>query len=392
MATRYAVASGVFSNTATWNGGTLPTSADDIYTNNFNVTVDQDITAITLRNISNVSPAIAAGGQFIVTGSTGTRVITLTDITSGVRSNSSTVTTTAIVINSTSGATVTINTNFNNTGLSQQQGIFCNGNCTVNIVGSSTGVYGSFFSNNTNANGGTLNIVGNISGNIFAGSGSLILGATNYTTNITGNVTGNAGWCITTNSTTINITGNVFGSTDNAIAAVSSCVINITGNITSGAAQAIGGGSATATAGNITVTVNGNITSSSTAVAISTTNVNSTVTVNGNLINTSDVMALYSPKMRISPTAQQTWTFQTAGPNRQMFTANAFSGGTMPAASDVRLGVSYAGGSLSGTCAVPSANSVAFGVPVDATTGTSLITRAQFLTDLGTIAAGYPQI
>jgi hypothetical protein len=75
-----------------------------------------------------------------------------------------------------------------------------------------------------------------------------------------------------------------------------------------------------------------------------------------------------------------------------MFTANAFSGGTMPVASDVRLGVSYAGGSLSGTCAIPPALSVAFAVPVDNTTGTTIITRAQLLSDMGALVAAYPQI
>lgn len=53
-------------------------------------------------------------------------------------------------------------------------------------------------------------------------------------------------------------------------------------------------------------------------------------------------------------------------------TANA----AMPAASNVRSGVSYANGALTGTCAVPAASSVAFGVPVDNTTGTAILTQA----------------
>ena len=50
MANRWAVASGDWSNTATWNGGTLPTSADDIFANNFTVNVNQNIDVISLRN------------------------------------------------------------------------------------------------------------------------------------------------------------------------------------------------------------------------------------------------------------------------------------------------------------------------------------------------------
>jgi hypothetical protein len=45
-----------------------------------------------------------------------------------------------------------------------------------------------------------------------------------------------------------------------------------------------------------------------------------------------------------------------------------------PIAANVRSGVSYGGGNLTGTCAVPAAGSVALGVPVDATTGTAVLT------------------
>jgi hypothetical protein len=51
-------------------------------------------------------------------------------------------------------------------------------------------------------------------------------------------------------------------------------------------------------------------------------------------------------------------------------TANA----AMPAATDVRSGVSYASGALTGSCAVPAAGSVALGVAVDNTTGTAVLT------------------
>jgi hypothetical protein len=50
MATRFAIGNGNWSNTATWDGGALPLSNDDIFANNFTVTLDQDITVGSLRN------------------------------------------------------------------------------------------------------------------------------------------------------------------------------------------------------------------------------------------------------------------------------------------------------------------------------------------------------
>jgi hypothetical protein len=56
------------------------------------------------------------------------------------------------------------------------------------------------------------------------------------------------------------------------------------------------------------------------------------------------------------------------------YTADNSLGQAAPA--DVRTGTVYANGNLTGTCAVPAAGSVALGVPVDATTGTAVLTPA----------------
>jgi hypothetical protein len=53
---------------------------------------------------------------------------------------------------------------------------------------------------------------------------------------------------------------------------------------------------------------------------------------------------------------------------------DATQNAAMPAASNVRSGVSYASGALTGSCAVPAAGSVALGVAVDNTTGTAVLT------------------
>ena len=78
MAERYAVATGNWSNTATWDGGTLPTAADDVHSNNYTVTIDQDITVVSLKAIAG-STAVA-GGYFTTSGS---RTITVTDAVYG---------------------------------------------------------------------------------------------------------------------------------------------------------------------------------------------------------------------------------------------------------------------------------------------------------------------
>jgi hypothetical protein len=61
MATRFAVANGNFSSGATWDNGTVPTSADDVYSNGRTVTIDGTYTVQTIRStLSAVSvPDIA---------------------------------------------------------------------------------------------------------------------------------------------------------------------------------------------------------------------------------------------------------------------------------------------------------------------------------------------
>ena len=61
---------------------------------------------------------------------------------------------------------------------------------------------------------------------------------------------------------------------------------------------------------------------------------------------------------------------------------DATQNAAMPAASNVRSGVSYASGALTGSCAVPAAGSVALGVPVDNTTGTAVLTPAAIRSEL----------
>jgi hypothetical protein len=60
MANRYAVATGNWSNTATWDGSTLPQAGDVVRPNAFTVNIDQDITVAELRNNAS-APAVQGG-------------------------------------------------------------------------------------------------------------------------------------------------------------------------------------------------------------------------------------------------------------------------------------------------------------------------------------------
>ena len=64
-------------------------------------------------------------------------------------------------------------------------------------------------------------------------------------------------------------------------------------------------------------------------------------------------------------------------------TANA----AMPAVTDVRFGTSYASGALTGSAYIPSAGSVAFGVPTDNTTGTATLTAENVRAAIGLATA-----
>jgi hypothetical protein len=52
MGYKFAIASGNWSNSLTWNDGTLPSSGDTVYTNSFNVVIDQNINVASLSNLT----------------------------------------------------------------------------------------------------------------------------------------------------------------------------------------------------------------------------------------------------------------------------------------------------------------------------------------------------
>ena len=383
MALRYAVATGNWSNTATWDGGTLPTAADDVFSNNFTVTIDGTFTVLSIRNTLNAAlPTIVAGGQFrfanggnltctasqaIYVGSTTpTLEMTLASPNTGTFNGSVltiTNTTNYIAIRHSSSGTLNCNGNYNLDG----------SNATRNIISlTSTG---------------TINIVGDISSATTSSVGfqNTILLSNAGTINITGNVTAstatvlNSSTIYATNGT-INITGNTTAAINCAIYLVGAVNYTQIGNVNASTVQpAIYNLTAAAT-----ISVTGIITAGTGAPAIYSSFALTTgygsgtfVKVSGNVVNSSNIMAIVAPRVTID-TNTSSWLFQiSTGGNRTLYAAGVSLGN--PATSNVRFGTTYGASSeLTGTLRVPSAANVLSGVLVDATTGTLLMTPADF--------------
>lgn len=295
MAERWAVATGNANATATWDGGTLPTSDDDVYANGFTVTIN----ANTHWKSANTTPGTTAvvGGSFIISSG---RTLTLNN-GSG---NATAGTTTCITFNSSSGNSATLIGN--------------------PVASSLTGArYGA-----NNASTGTLNIIGNPIGGAMSTSIGVVNSA-GGTLNITGNPTGsggvNAAGAANLSTGTLNVIGNPLGGTGSGAAGVrqtGSGVTNITGTVTGGSGS--GGSGIVLTAGHcvvngnvvasniatglavqvnaISAIVNGNVTGGGTGVTagqgIDIQN-SATVTVNGNAIGAIDRIDGYGVRVNL---------------------------------------------------------------------------------------------
>lgn len=338
MASRWAVATGNWSNTSTWNGGTLPTAEDTVRPNGFTVTIDQNVTVAQLRNDAS-SPAVG-GGLFVLSAG-----LTLT----------------ANIVGSTGGS------NNGCVNVSYTTG-------TATIVGNISCPGPSQFISGVLFNGsGTLNIIGNIEG-----------GGVNEQVGIR-----------TTSTGILNITGNVtsYGSQSGAdgMRITSSGLVNITGIVSnSGAAYAInnsGGGFLTVT-GTISstsstsavfsslstrLTLNGTLTGSGSSITVMMGN--ATFIHNGNIVSPSNGRCLHQVSTYlIDPSAIMQYEFRVnnagvAGVARSLFTGGQNLG--QPTVSNVRQGTTFGiSNEFTGTLIVPSAQYVALGTPVGSGVGT----------------------
>lgn len=403
MANVYATKNGNWSDTTVWNTGSLPTTSDDVFTNTFTVTIDQNITVLSLRNTT--ASGISAGGSFnfttsgvtaTITGATplsngATNLITYTLnsglVTITMTSNVTSSVTTSSLFNITGNGNLIVNgTNFtagfNGAVIFTKSGT---GNLTIN--GNLIGGTGNSNPSNSfalNISSGNTYVNGNISSN--AASTNAGLNAVNATGTanlyVTGNITGgsvgaNSQGVVFGSSGIFILTGIVYGgTTSNGISSTTN--FTIIGNVIAGAVSAVSSASA------ISVFVTGNITATSTATGIALTNASGSVNLSGNMQNTNGKQAIFCQNLFISNSSTTQWRCYTSGgADRTLYSADTFP--NSPATGDVRDGTTYgAGSSLTGTLKVPSPANVLSGVQTDNTVGTYTTTPALIATEIFT--------
>jgi hypothetical protein len=375
MAVRYAVATGNWSDTATWDGGTLPTSADDVFANGFTVTIDQDVTVLSIRNTAQ-SPAVAGGGYILLDTYTlnaalfaaAVNLLTYSGSTSAnINGNILIGTANNVIDFNSSAGTLNIVGDIQNNG-TLGFGLLVRNTGTLNVIGD---VY-----SNTNRNrqiriqaNATINITGDISstGNVSADEVMInvtsicilnIVGNLNY---LSPNVAFAYGIKITTADAIVNITGNVIGGAfrnQNAISSIVSSYLNIVGSIST--------------------------VSNGFGPAVDATNVSSINIFTGPFIcSQSGAMPIILPRMHYFRTLGSYFEFRdettngalppsAPAPATRLVSPDTVVDAPIPA--NVRDGVSYALGTFTGTLKVPSPDSVAKGIPTDNTVGNAVLT------------------
>ena len=376
MALITSAATGNFSAGATWTGGVVPTVGDEARASTgHTVTIDVDTTC---DEVSNAGTGIFT----LASGVTLTANVTSKSTTTSRNCLQFTAASPAVgyIVGNCTGGSVTTSVAAANTSTG-----------TLNITGNCTGGSSSVAAGAINSSTGTLNVTGNVSGGSGAGANlsNTVAGVQNSSTgtaNITGSITGgSAAFAVAAQNIstgTMNITGNVTGGSNSTAYGVNSqnpATINITG-IASGGVNAAG--VVNGSTGTINLTrAKGNSfgpgnSGAPLAGAVGAANVG---------LGVIEIQELEYGDYGMSPTSGTGIRLKKLGTNVAVFnyvdagsakTLVDATQGQMPAATDVRDGVSYASGALTGSCKVPAAASVGFGVPVDATTGTAALTPA----------------
>ncbi|MEI8369766.1 MAG: hypothetical protein WCJ31_15130 [Planctomycetia bacterium] len=349
MANILAAASGNWSATGTWIGGALPTSSDIVYANGFTVAIDQNITVVEIRADSNGGVATNGGGFTVAAASGVTRTIAAKLTNSNVAASPST----GGVIN-TSGALTS----------ASSHAITFSGTGTVNVTGAWSSSIGT---ENQILSVVNVQLTGNFS---YSGPSHGIGLRANASVFITGDVsnlgTGSSGILNASTSSVLNVVGTVTGGNGST----SPGVWQNGGSST--ISRAVGG---TAGPGVLTGAGSSYITRAAGGVGAVGVSHSVGVTYVEEIEYGPSGMSPTAGVIRLTDKTSNKCLFYRQG--LALKTVADIAGlGVLPAATDVRSGVSFNSGQITGTCAVPSAGSVALGVSVDATTGTAILTSS----------------
>jgi hypothetical protein len=229
------------------------------------------------------------------------------------------------------------------------------GTNSARFIGTING--GSSTSNNQaieNSGSGILTIVGSLVGqSSTAANPSVAANSSTGIVDFTGTIVGGSGT-------------NTRGLDNSSVG-----TIIVVGSVTGGTGSAAYGINNSSTG---TAIVIGNVIATSATNAFVSSNANANNKISGNIINHSNgTAAIYATRYVIDPVPQNSF-IQYSDVNQ--FSTDSLSAFSMPPVSAVRFGISFANETLTGTCRVPSQNSVSVGVPVDNTVGTAFLTPA----------------
>lgn len=343
------------------------TNQDTLVANSFTVTLNVDTTVLEVR--TDTTGGATTGGGFTLNNSVTLNANVYSGGSHGL----------TFSLGATNSAT--INGNVFGSNIAGFSGATMSGAGTLTINGSVTGgsilnAYGINFSG-----AGILNINGNVlAGTVNSNNGVYQSG--NGTLNIVGNVIGGSGTnsfgvSLVTNGI-INIIGNVIGGSGGSGAGVSNQSIGtvIIIGVVSGGSQSPGitntsTGSVVATRakgngfGNGSVGLTGQV-----GISASQNSLTRVYEIEYGDLGQSPT----SGPVFLFPSSSNVALFYRSGTTKKTLVDASNSSGLLPSTSDVRSGITYNAGNNIGTMGVPSAQSVALGVPVDNTTGTAVLT------------------
>ena len=366
MALILSAATGNFNAGATWVGGIVPGAADEARASTTHViTITASVTCTELSN--------AGTGTYVLnSGVTLTANVTHKSVTASVNCLTFSGATSASIVGTCTGGSVAGAT-----------AVLNNGTGALSVTGAAVGGGNTSASGIAQSSSGSVTLTGNATGSTGPGAGNQLAGTGTFTIN--GNVLAAASnGAFNNGAGTLIIVGSITAAAASGVTNVSTGSVTITGNITASTAAGVTN-SSTAT---LTIS-GGTYTASTVANAVISTNASSVVRASGSFIHASNgFVPINTPKFILltTPTLAKTrYALNGSTTYVDMFTSD--NGLGQAAITDVRFGTVYASGALTGVAYIPSASSVAFGVPVDATTGTATLTAADVRAALGMASA-----